>query len=503
MFYAVAALLVAFTVLMGAVPQHAYSLDIFNPLDGAWRIEQGQLPFVNFYTIYGPLVYLVPWLGVWLAGATADAFAIGNGLSCVPVVLFVGWFIVRAQRNITVLLVGLYLVMVWLSPVPLHHFYYGSSYAESYNRHSYVLLMMIFLWMRELDPARRISTLVGVGSLLGLLLFFKVSYFVAGVFLVAGLWAGPKTKERLRDLSWICAGLTVVVALFSGWLGLIGMEEMVRDYAYAAGSRSQGLFVHGGQLLRSEFPILMMIAALGIVEFMQRGGESALVRELKWMGVAFGTGLLAELGGFPETQFPEVPIVSVAFALLMEQMRGLQSVSMMPAWRRYGVPVALLLPMTFSMVNMSLALAFPLTDLPKRSVRLLAPSLVAFQLQDDYDKAAPSLNDGLALVARHPELRNQRFGAICFTDPFLYCLRLRPSEHLPVYFNPGINMSERFHPSADSIFEGCDVIVIPVKKEILAEVLTRMPDYQTYIDEHFHELDRTERWALLVRIKTD
>src|SRR5579862_6506066 len=61
-------LLCAAVLTLGVPRQYFFGHDIFVPLDGAWRILNGQRPVTDFYAQLGPLYHLLNAAGLALAG---------------------------------------------------------------------------------------------------------------------------------------------------------------------------------------------------------------------------------------------------------------------------------------------------------------------------------------------------------------------------------------------------------------------------------------------------
>src|SRR4051812_16471017 len=57
-----------------------YTHDTFAFLDGAWRLMNGQLPHINFYTGLGPVMYLQTAAGLALAHGRAEGFGYAQGM---------------------------------------------------------------------------------------------------------------------------------------------------------------------------------------------------------------------------------------------------------------------------------------------------------------------------------------------------------------------------------------------------------------------------------------
>ncbi len=130
-------------VLLGALPTRVYAHDLFIFLDGAWRLANGQIPFVDFYAGYGVLVWNPLQWGLALHGYNAD----GIGLARAFYTAFIGvWFLLLtclAPRRAQSLTIGLFILMFVSAARPLGEYPTWISHAMFYNRVGYALLFLI------------------------------------------------------------------------------------------------------------------------------------------------------------------------------------------------------------------------------------------------------------------------------------------------------------------------------------------------------------------------
>src|SRR5258708_20645244 len=85
-FFAGLGLICGTTALIGAVPTRIYGHDIFFLLDNGWRVINGVRPHVDYYSPWGPVMFLVSALGLTISGHSVDGIGYGNALMA----LFVG-----------------------------------------------------------------------------------------------------------------------------------------------------------------------------------------------------------------------------------------------------------------------------------------------------------------------------------------------------------------------------------------------------------------------------
>jgi hypothetical protein len=130
-------------VALGALPTRVYAHDYFIYFDGAWRLANGQIPYVDFYAGYGVLVWNPLRWGLALHDYNAD----GIGLARAFYTAFIGvWFLLLshlAPRRVQSMTLGLFILMFVSAARPLGEYPTWVSHAMFYNRVSYALLFLI------------------------------------------------------------------------------------------------------------------------------------------------------------------------------------------------------------------------------------------------------------------------------------------------------------------------------------------------------------------------
>jgi hypothetical protein len=205
--------LTSLAFMIGFVPVNRYSHDLFIPLDGAWRILNGQRPHADFSTVLGPVYYLVEAAGIALAGGTAKGLAYASIL--MSTVLGAWAYLVCRKRLKSGVAIG-YTVFVFVlayAPIVL-----GDpdptwrTYALVYTRWGFGLMCILLV---ESVVAERMSFLSGVstGAICALLLFLKVNFFpialvLAGISLLLR-WDGPRARGLLTGILLVAVPMVV------------------------------------------------------------------------------------------------------------------------------------------------------------------------------------------------------------------------------------------------------------------------------------------------------
>ena len=228
-------------------PDRAFSME------GSWRIAQGQVPHRDFSTVVGP------------------AWIYGNALS----VMLVGSEYARAMPlgivMMLVLLSGLALAITLRRSIPvigmLSVFYIAEFLTESpfleYNGVGYIFFWLILL--EAFTPPERSWKNMGwiTGALLGVLLFWKLNFFLAAVVTVSLL---PLVISKTRHWALSVMGGFVLAAMF--FLTLIRWHV--------------GAWIH-------DLSIPFMVKTSSVLSVMSNGSyHLSLLKESWWMLVGAG-----------------------------------------------------------------------------------------------------------------------------------------------------------------------------------------------------------------------
>lgn len=210
-----------------------------NLLDGAWRIVNGQVPHTDFHTPLGSLTFLVVAFGMKIAAPSAASITYGN-LLLLALLIPWAWCIASARLPwaiafVFTLFAGFYLI----SPRPLSNAFRETTYAMIYNRQGYVLIMMLVLclFLRPRDSTKQFVSLNGVfvGGLLALLLYCKITYFLAAAILTP-----IAIVLDLRLPRWYLASAGAFVGACAAFFAVfrINLHSYLSDIAMAGHSQS-------------------------------------------------------------------------------------------------------------------------------------------------------------------------------------------------------------------------------------------------------------------------
>jgi hypothetical protein len=240
-FWASLILVCGVTAYVGLPPLAMFGHDVFFFLDNAYRVLQGQVPHRDFQSAWGPLIYLIDALGLWLAGMRPDGIGYANAVWGGAVAVW-AWRVARCRMSEgAACLVGVYTLLLIVPPFALGYRPFDFSPAMSYNRFGFALLGIV---MVECWSAPGWSS----GVAWALLGFLKVTYGIATVPVMllsggAGLWR----RERLVPIAAgaVVAGLAILAYL------RFDVAAMLGDLMMAASGRSRTW--HPWEVLRLGF----------------------------------------------------------------------------------------------------------------------------------------------------------------------------------------------------------------------------------------------------------
>jgi hypothetical protein len=511
------ALLCTIILVAGPVPQWAFGHDSFAILEGGWKITHGYRPYLDFHTLMGPLTHLIMALGICITGPVAEALPVSILVTLIPVAIL-AWYVLSSRLTPLGTFVGAaYLAMLWSGPYPLHFNYWVDSYAMIYNRQSYVLLCLLLV---SLAVNTRANPYLN-GLLLGLLLFFKIPYFIAGaglaIFYV--IFTGISRKEMLRTLAGF---LTVLIPVAIYLRGYAGLASMINVFYMAGKTRTPEVFEGSFILLRMEFTgaaiLLFLISGFYVFSTVRISNHAALsnkncFRLLVEPWAVLLASLFTEIGGCPLGYLTDIPLLCIYGIILFDRMSrhipssklqlrywptvigmSLCLIFVVPMWGRSFLGAANSVFVWIIPYQPSLAVidGAGSRDLP------INDSCGTYPLGIDY---VDKVNDGIQLIRKHPELDHACIATLDFSDPFSFSLQRPSPPHMPLGIQWGINVNDTIAPDPARIFEGCEAIMIPKWPDSPENTVPILENkYRGYLSTHFAVSDESYLWVLLTRI---
>ena len=489
---------------VGAVPTRLCGHDDFFLLDNGWRIVCGQRPHLDFFSPWGPVMFLVVGMGLGLSNASANGIGYGNAIFGLVIGLWALWLSRGRLASAPRFILGIYLTLLVTAPYPLGNSPLWSSHAMTYNRYGYALLglLLVECFQRKKGMEQDAGEMPGgisSGAIVAIALFLKASYFAISLPLVAAsfLFRRPGIKRFFGLAFGFCIVLFAMLAYlrFDVW-------TVVEAFWMAAGARSKTLVASILTLqLISQVPTLLSVITIllfGIRPVNPGGSWLDNSPWFIWTLLVFASDSLLMLSN---SQLTAMPLLGV-FAILMgnrvnaERQREPFTGARIEFSRHVFVLVLcalLVVPRIgldlVGLVNGVFQKAHPSTT--KGLVRFTEPHLASLLLYDgDSHKEANGsvytnyVNDGVGLLRKHCDA-NDRVLTMDMVNPLPYALKWRPPRGGVAAIAFNYTLSAHSRPSFDAYFGDATVVMMP-----------KRPAQQRFFIDEFYALYQP---ALLVR----
>jgi hypothetical protein len=515
--------------ILGA-PPIAGPWDVMILLDGAWRIVHGQVPNTDFYNPIGPMTDLLIAFGLKVASPSTSAITYGLILMT-AIMVPLTWRIAKnrlpwALALLCALLTGSYL----LSPRPPGYTLRDTTYAMIYNRESYVvfiaLCLCLFLTPRILSRRSVSFDGVCVGVLLALLLYWKVTYFVAAVGItMAAMILVPRARNWWLAATGGFAG--VCISLFA--LFRISLFRYLADLLYAIKAQSPAMRYKLLWAGITNNAMWMYLLCFCLVLLSWAWGSSNTTRfsiARIWLVVLslVGAALFIESGNSAQGGGIDDPLYFTTAVIAVELFRRLDSERVAEPGSSlrlaYTGSLALLLPLFWGTIMGGDLVSYAYTvawDFGRRphtdaSQSLHSTTLSDFHVPPGTDHVTnywparefpARINDGIDLLKRN--LRDgESVMTLDYANPFSFALGIKPGSDRILFWDQHVTFDVKNAPPAEDFLGRATVVMVPrlLDRRIgfgFPTFDTLMALYGGYLHQHFHEVESTETWTLYRR----
>jgi hypothetical protein len=431
-----------------------YVNDIFIFLDGAYRIQTGQVPNVDFRSSLGPLAYYIPAAGHALGGSLGAAMPVGMALVTFLVALVAAHVIATRMRPALGLPLALYLLLIVAVPMNPGEGVRELSFAMFYNRIGWAALgLLLAMYLQPCLPGRGQMTADALcASLLALLmLYVKISYgLVCVAFLIFML------TDR-RQWPWALGALilTVVAGLLIE-LAWGGSTSHIADLRLA--SAVSGDFPTFRVLVTEVQRNLPEIAIFGIFAGLLLSQKRS-IRDILFLSACALTGIL-----LIEQNFQITGILTLGAGAAVATEASLRAAPV----ARPSIPLVLLAFLAPAILQFTIALglhsalglarqgtAFSLPNYSDiRLVRLWTDG--AYPVFRRYDD---SLRDGAVALARLGD--PGRVLVLDFVGPFTAGMGLHPPQGDSTWHHWGRTVDADHHLPPDEFFADARIVMDP------------------------------------------
>ena len=501
-----------FLVSMRGAVVLVYPSDVPSTLDGAWRIMNGQIPHVDFYTPMGPVIFLVVALGMCLGGACVSSITYANALFLVVLSLW-AWTIARTRMSPALSFVfSLYVGFMVAATSVYGHVFKDLGYSAIYNRYGAELaaLALIESLGCSRQQFRRWSSLfqgVSTGIALALTCFLKLNFFgVVLMGLVAGAILLPQNRYRWVGL---CAGSLAITFLMLAYLRF-DVAAFYHDMVVTGRLRASGFArsAFGIVTYPEVFSWTFLMASLWCIAPCAEGYyRSWLSPRIALGGFVLFLILVQTILSLTNTQVPLATLFPAGSLLILEGARRAlqQNQAADPGCqlhRSAGWMATLLLTSYF----VASILVPDMESLPYSTfIRVVGARGVTasepFNSRPMADMLAPrdpeyvrSVNDGCDLLRRYSG-PSDRIVTLDLTNPFSFALQRPPPTGDAIGWS-WMTFSASVHLSPDRVFKQAAIVMVPRKPIEERPERQPMAVYSTYLDAHYTLQAESTFWRL-------
>jgi hypothetical protein len=456
---AAAAAFALLLALPGQTVTTAYVNDLFIFLDGAYRINAGQVPNRDFHTALGPFVFYLPALGLWLSGSLGGAMPTGMALLLGVLAPVVAHVLASRLRPVVALPFGIFLLLVLAVPMNLGESIRSLSFAMFYNRVGWAALaLLLVMYCPPLRASRSQACLdaLSAAALTMLMLTLKVTYGVVALAFLAFMLLDRHQRRWAAG----AIGLTLAAGLLIELVWRASLAHLADLLLTSQVSGARGLIDWTFGFLRHLADYVMFGIIAGLALWRSRSWRDAL-----FYGFCASVGLAI----MAQNSQPWGIITIHAGAAVGAELLLRSEEFRTRAWTlARGIPVvllALLLPTAlhcFLALGLHAGLAaarygepFPMGGYS--DVRLA-------HLWDSGDHAfssayLASLQDGAALLATVNDPKH--VSVLDFANPFSAGLGLDPPQGDNAWLHWGRNVSLEHHLPGGDLLGGVGLLMVP------------------------------------------
>ena len=483
-------------VFIGLTGTRLFSHDAFAILDPAWRTLNGQVSHRDFFDNLGPVAYFPTTIGLLLAGGKVQGFGIGQGMCAV---LIGCWTYVLSRGRLLDLgrpLLLLTEVSIVAAPFALGYSPIMISPAMTYNRYGYALIALILLEALVAPRSTaRWSEFAGgfsTGSIIILLLFTKITFFIGAAFLL-GVLIPCRPQNRVRWVG-LLFGLFVTFLLFSIYFHF-DFLPMYRDLRILAGAKQ---FNPDGYVPEAilENAAMLLVFTISIALFCYGHKDPKSLLHVLVSGCA--TCLVGVFFIFTNFERLGFPLQAILPIFLVHSFHGrVRSQSRMEKAFHFSILLcAGVLALTVvipSAVSLSYGVAHKIR-MGKQYPPFPGPLLGDFIPIREDDGYRLFVDDGFTLLESFVKQKDSVI-SLDFSNPFSYGLGLSPAQGGAIALQYGTTFDDRHRPTPERLIGNATLVVVP--KVFFDPANDNIPRlYGPYLRSHFTLISESARWRL-------
>jgi hypothetical protein len=506
-----------------------YLNDVMGLTDAAYRTFMGQVPSVDFLSLYGAATYYPAALGFYLGFDAGGVLGFGHFVTAVPLLFMVVLVGYRRFPILPSVILILFLFILIEMPMPPGGQHHVLTYGIYYTRHGWAALTVALLFYLEPRSIRRSDLFLDSIILSLLLLFLFYSKITFGAVALAFVAINSITSKYKMRLSLISLSIFVFV---------VAAISILTEYNDAYFNNFIGI-ASGNPALRHDIrPILYLIFEHLWMFLLCFTALTAayLTGHRSFFDLAFVTGciissvMLIDQSGGTERGLPGLLAVFLIYGELARRMEC--RIEEQGTLSRYPENVAsicilgmLLAFASEPMARGGLALRDHFISTTKeQSVATMnlsgilvgTPRTFALHKSFGHDDAAHALFNQvrawrpldarayLPLIAEGVELLesvphdNHSVITFAHSNPFSVLLGMRPTKYgYPLFWVEKSRSSNL--PAPERYFSDADYVMVPEIPFSPPQLKKLMEVYGLYLEENFYELKRSSHWRLYAR----
>jgi hypothetical protein len=515
-------------------------------IDIAYRVHIGQVPYKDFHLFYGPLVPVVPAVGLALGLEGGAIFGV-NALITAAVVLPPA--AVLSARRLTLPAAVLAFVFLWLLivvPMAEGHSHDDLTWATFYNRHGWAAFTALLLFYVAPDRPRRFGKWIDAAALAVLVLFGLYTKISFGAMSLGFLAASLVVSKYHRDSAALAIALVVLVAT----------AAEAAFHFHAAYLRNTVEFIaraEGGSFGAQQLVSLLVGNTPVIAGALAAFGASRAAGRRAGLDILFVLGCIAATivlrGSIGDNRIGLLVALVAAPLCFGELARRAEAAGGATGWKGHLASAGCLL-LAFLFIapeaeNRVLALrsyAARVARLDPRALDLGAlpgapPALAGFlvnrdddadlfELTGDGSPSADTLLQAYRISINHTRsfgetltaeeyMRTVVEGAqllqtvehtgrtvltFDMVNPFPYVLGMRPGNGYPQFWLYGpYSTSQALLPTPEAMLGGADLVMVPALPDKADQLANMQRLYGTYLRQHFDPAGASPHWQLWAR----
>lgn len=482
--------------------------DNFIPLEGGWRIIQGQTPHVDFHSPLGPFIYYLTALGLTvLKDNSLIAITLANAL-ILPFIFLAAWSTSYKRLSFPLdLIYCLIIIGLTIAIRPLGGGRTAGSYSSIYNRYGYIFLMLALtlLFVPKNGESKKLSLMENA---LLVILFVLLAINKITFFLVVVPCLFISNSYFFRSYSWIFKIFLGCIFTFAVFFLVTGIpfSGLINDYYWGrlAFNPKEYMAHIGARLLINDYASFLVVFVCGLVVYFETKNYLFI-----WSYLLFSSLFLYLTTG----QSTEIPLNSMILLILTSYLPINSKTK-----NQYVLLSALILLSCIPLIQDYRSLYYQFTSNPiEKNLVFHGMSMEDSEEQlnwskDSFSKDTVALRisamdkfppgefkqillDGVALLKKH--LRNtDRVFSFEFYNSFPFLLSgLSPKGNL-IWWDKGKSISSRVPLEANELFDDVTVIMYPKRSVELSTLQLMQSRYGAYLDNKFELIEESTLWKL-------